>query len=176
VDLHERKDRHGHLEDEAHTEYEDGDERDVVSRSELVLDVLLAEIDEELDRVRQQDEIAEQHTGQEEADHRQSHEADEAPLLREERWVDIRVDLVEDHRHGERDPREQGDPEVRREVLGRTERDQSRRWRVARVCGDERAVHRDDQDADERCCEEERDRRRGDERDGREHQTVPQLA
>jgi len=70
VDLHEREDRDGHLEDEAHAENEDGHERDVVGRPELVVDDLVAEVDEELDRVWQQDEVAEQHSGDEKADDR----------------------------------------------------------------------------------------------------------
>ena len=176
MDLHEREDPDGDLEDEAHAEYEDGHERDVVGGPQLVVDDVGAECDQELDRVRQENEVAEEHPGEEEADDRQAHEPNESPLLRQQRRVDVRVDLVQDHRHRQRDPREQGHPEVRREVLGRTERDESRRWRVARVRRDERAVHRDDQDADELRREEERDRRRRDKRDGREHQTVPQLA
>ena len=49
---------------------EDGDEGDVVSCSELVLDVFLAEGDEELDRVRQKNEVAEEHPADEESDDR----------------------------------------------------------------------------------------------------------
>jgi len=176
MDLHEREDRNGYLEHEAHSQDEDRDEREIVRGTELVLDDFVAEGDEELDRVRQQHEVAEEHSGDEEADDRQAHELDEAPLLREEGGVDVRVYLVQDHGHRQRDSGKERHAKVRREVLSRAERYEGRRRLVARIRRDEGAVHRDEQDPDELRPEEERDRCRHHERDRRDHEPASQLS
>jgi len=175
VDLHEREDRDGYLENEAHSQNEDRDEREIVRGPELVLDDLVAEGDEEFDRVRQQHEVAEKHSDDEQADDRQAHELDEAPLLREESRVDVRVDLVQDHGHRERDSGKERHAKVRREVLGRAERYERRRRLVARIRRDEGAVHRDEKDPNELRPEEERYRRRHNERDRGDHEPASQL-
>jgi len=172
VDLDEREDRRRDLEDESHAQDEDRDKREVVRGPQLVVDDLLAEVDQELDRVRQQDEVAEQHARHEEADHRQSHESNEAPLFREERRVDVRVDLVQDHRHREGEAGEQRDPEIGREVLGRTEGDERRRRLVTGVGRDERAIHRNEEDPNELGAEVERHASGDDERDRADDQTI----
>src|SRR5207253_1172876 len=143
--------------------------------AELVLDDLVAECDEKLDRVRQQNEIAKEHSDDEEADDRQPHEPDEPPLLWEERRVDVCVDLVQDDGHSQRETGEERNPEVGREVLSRAEGDQ-RCWRlVAWIGGNERAVHRGEEEPHEVGAVRERKAGRDDERDRQERESGPQL-
>jgi len=92
----------------------------------LVVDHLAAEVDEELERVRKKDEVAEQHSRDEEQQDEWTEGERELALVRVQRGVDIREDLVEDDWHREGEAAEQRDPEVRGEVLRRTERDQFR--------------------------------------------------
>jgi len=66
MDRDEAVDDHRHLEDKADREDECRDERDVVRRTELVFDDVAPEIDQELKRVREEHEVAEQHADDEE--------------------------------------------------------------------------------------------------------------
>src|SRR3989441_2615362 len=176
MDPNERVDDDGHLKDHAHAQDEDRHEGEVVGGSQLVLDDLTAEVDQELDRVGKQDEIAESHAEDEEEDHGQAHETDETALAREERRVDVGVYLVEDHRHGEGDAREERHPEVGREVLGRAERDEVRRRGITRVDRYELAIDRNEQKPDDGRAEVERDPCGDDERDRSHHEPIAQLA
>jgi len=175
VHAHERVDDDRYFEHHAHAEDERRHERQVVRRAQLVLDHLVAEGDEELDRAGKQHEVAEGHAQYEEQHDRKTEKTDEAPLAGIERRIDVRIDLVQDHRHGEGDAAEQRDAQERREVLGRAERDEMRLRSAARELGNEHAVDRDEQDADEGGGVRERQNRADDHRDRGDHEPVAKL-
>jgi len=150
-------DDHRDLEDQPDAEDECGHERDVLRGAQLVIDDVAAEIDEELDGVRKQHEIAERHAGDEEEQDEWPEPERESPLVRVQRGVDVHVDLVQDDRHRERDAAEQRHAHEGGEVLGRAQ-------------GDEAAYPgRKHQDPDDVDREDERDHRRDHHRDRRHH-------
>jgi len=107
VHAHQAIDDDRNLEDQPNAEDEGGHERDVLRCTQLVVDDVAAEVDEELDGVRQQHEVAERHAGHEEEEHERPEPQCEPPLVRVQRGVDVHIDLVQDHRHRERDAAEQ---------------------------------------------------------------------
>jgi len=164
MDAYQREDDDRDFEHESHAEDEGRHEGEVLGRAELVLDHLAAEVDEELERARQQRVIAEEHSDHEQQEDERAGRQGEASLVRVQRGVDVGVDLVQDHGHRERDAAEQRDAHVGGEVLGGGQRYEAvdARW--------------DQQDLDDVGREEERDRGRRDHGDRSHHQTVAQLA
>jgi len=164
MDPNQGEDQHRHLEDDAHAQDERRHEGEVLGGAQLILDDRAAEADEEFQRAREQAEVAEEHSRHEQQEDERPGGQCEAPLVRVQRWIDVRVDLEEDHGHRKGDTAEQGHTHVGREVLGRAQRD-----KVVDARGHE-------QDLDDVGREEEGDRRRRDHRDRGHHQPVAELA
>ena len=155
------QDRQRQLEDQSQGDQHRGEERVVVARPELVVEGVVVEVDEEIDRRRQDDEVGEGDAGDEERGREQHQRQDCAPLLPRERRQHVGVDLVDDHRQRKQDREVGAQRQGRGERLGRPESDQPAEPNVLgnRVVGDveqglvlpEAERHRDHQrrDADD---------------------------
>ena len=97
MDADQGEDQDRHFEHDAHAEDERRDEGEVLGRAQLILDDRVAEADEELQRAREQAEVAEKHARDEQEEHERPGGQCETPLVGVQCRIDIGVDLEEDH-------------------------------------------------------------------------------
>jgi len=140
-------------------------EGDVFARARRGLEHVAPEREQKVDGVGQQQEIAEGHPTDEEQEHERSQRQEEPPLVFPKRRIDVRVDLVQDDRHRQRDTGEERHPHVRRESFGRAD-DLERLPKVRRRLEQQDDVLR----------EEERDTGRDDDPERRDHEPASELS
>jgi hypothetical protein len=161
-DEREHEDRH--LEGDPEREQRERDEREVVARPDLRRVEVGVVVDEERQRLREDDDVAERHPGGEERGREHDEHAEHTLRVLPHRRREERPDLPQQDRQDERDRRVEADLERREERLGDTERDEGRPRR-------EQVLEPLDQVVVERV----RERERRDDRAEADEQAVPEL-